>query len=62
MPSSLDNLVTIGKLKVEPPAQAELDGLMRSGAARIRDAENTALALESRFDLAYNVWSPSARW
>jgi hypothetical protein len=55
MPSQLDNLVRIGKLKTEPPAQAELDGLMRSGAARIKDAENEALSLESRFDLAYNA-------
>lgn len=55
MPSPLDSLADIGKLKKEPPAQAELDGLMRSGAARIRDAENESLNLESRFDLAYNA-------
>ena len=55
MPSPLDNLVTIGKLKTEPPAQSELDGLLRSGAARIKDAENASLSLESRFDLAYNA-------
>ena len=39
MPSPLDNLVSIGKLKVEPPTQAEIDGLMRSGKSRIADAE-----------------------
>lgn len=55
MPSPLDNLVAIGKLKTEPPAQAELDGLLRSGRVRLRDAENTALGLESRFDLTYNA-------
>lgn len=55
MPSPLDNLVTIGKLKAEAPAQAELDGLLGSGAARIKDAENESLSLESRFDLAYNA-------
>ena len=56
MPSSqLDNLVRIGQLKAEPVAQAELDGLMRSGAVRIKDAENKQLSLESRFDLAYNA-------
>ena len=55
MPSPLDNLVTIGKLKAEPPARIELEGLMRSGAARIKDAENEGLSLESRFDLAYNA-------
>lgn len=55
MPSPLDNLVSIGKLKAEPPAQAELDGLLASGAARIKDAEIESLSLESRFDLAYNA-------
>ena len=53
--SPLDNLVRIGKLKAEPPAQAELDGLVRSGLVRLRDAENASLSLESRFDLAYNA-------
>ena len=56
MPSpQLDNLVRIGQLKSEPSAPAELDGLMRSGAARIKDAENAQLSVESRFDLAYNA-------
>jgi hypothetical protein len=53
--SPLDNLVRIGKLKAEPPAQVEFDGLVRSGLVRLRDAENAALSLESRFDLAYNA-------
>lgn len=53
--SPLDNLVRIGKLKPEPPAQAEFDGLVRSGLVRLRDAENASLSLESRFDLAYNA-------
>lgn len=52
---SLDNLVRIGQLKAEPPAQAELDGLIRSGRVRLRDAANISLSLESRFDLAYNA-------
>lgn len=51
----LDNLVRIGKMKTEPPAQSELDGLLRSGDVRIKDAENPTLSLESRFDLAYNA-------
>jgi hypothetical protein len=29
--------------------------LLRSGAARIKDAENEQLSIESRFDLAYNA-------
>ncbi|MBU2803894.1 hypothetical protein HF668_01685 [Acidithiobacillus ferridurans] len=53
--SPLDNLVRISKLKAEPPAQEEFDGLIRSGLVRLRDAENAALSLESRFDLAYNA-------
>jgi len=53
--SPLDNLVRIGQLKVEPPAQTEFAGLVRSGRVRLKDAQNTALSLESRFDLAYNA-------
>lgn len=53
--SALGNLVRIGKLKAEPTSEQELDGLIRSGEVRLRDAENAALALESRFDLAYNA-------
>lgn len=55
MTASLDNLVRTGQLKREPPAQQELDGLIRSGLARLNDAETASLSLESRFDLAYNA-------
>jgi uncharacterized protein (UPF0332 family) len=51
----LDNLVRSGRLKPEPPAEAELEGLLRSGSRRLADAERTELSLESRFDLAYNA-------
>lgn len=55
-PSPLDNLCGPGKaLKAEPPDAAELAGLIRTGKARLADAHNTTLALESRFDLAYNA-------
>ena len=53
--SELDNLVKIGQLKREPPRADELDGLRRSDEARLADAENASLAIESRFDLAYNA-------
>lgn len=33
----------------------EIDGLVRSGRSRLTDARHPALALESRFDLAYNA-------
>ena len=51
----LDNLVAAGQLKTEPPAAAEIEGLITSGEARLRDAERPELSLESRFDLAYNA-------
>lgn len=51
----LDNLVSAGKLKAEPPADEELDGMLASGRARLADAERTDLSFESRFDLAYNA-------
>jgi hypothetical protein len=53
--SKLDNLARIGQLKVEPPAESEIAGLIRSGLARLADAERELLNLESRFDLAYNA-------
>lgn len=52
--ANLENLVRIGKLKRESIDQKEIDGLLRSGRARLSDAQNRGLALESRFDLAYN--------
>jgi hypothetical protein len=51
----LDNLVRIKKLKAEPPAKAEFEGLLRSGKARLEDAANKDLSPESRFDLVYNA-------
>ncbi|MFO0146547.1 MAG: hypothetical protein ACK54C_14755 [Betaproteobacteria bacterium] len=56
MPSpNLDRLCGAGLLHAEPPAADEYAGLLRSGLARLRDARNASLALESRFDLAYNA-------
>ena len=51
----LDNLVRIGKLKAEPPSEAEYQGLLRSGLRRLEDAGLKELSLEGRFDLAYNA-------
>jgi MoxR-like ATPase len=53
--AELENLVRIGKLKLEPPSTRELTGLLDSARARLADAANTALAFDSRFDLAYNA-------
>ena len=56
MPSAFENLCGAGKpLRVEPADAAEFDGLKRSGLARLADASKASLALESRFDLAYNA-------
>lgn len=52
---NLENLVKTGKLRQEDSTDEEIDGLLRSGALRLRDAENTNLSLESQFDLAYNA-------
>ncbi len=55
-PHPLENLSRPGgSLKPEPPDAAEINGLLRTGRARLIDASNTTLALESRFDLAYNA-------
>ncbi len=50
-----DNLVRTGGLKAEAATPGEVSGLVRSGTARLRDAKNAGLSLESRFDLAYNA-------
>jgi hypothetical protein len=53
--SELENLVRVRQLKVEPGTQMEFDGLVHSGTARLKDAQNSTLSPESRFDLAYNA-------
>jgi len=53
--AELDRLVEIGALKREPPTSGEVEGLIRSGRARLGDASLTNLTLDSRFDLAYNA-------
>ena len=56
MISGLENLAGPGKpLAKEPPDRNEFEGLVRSGRARLQDAANAGLALESRFDLVYNA-------
>jgi hypothetical protein len=56
MPSALENLCgPNGPLVAELPDAKELEGLQRSGRVRLKDAGNTALSVEGRFDLAYNA-------
>ena len=42
-------------MQAQPFDATEFAGLVKSGLARLKDARNTQLALESRFDLAYNA-------
>jgi len=54
--SAFENLSGPNKpLRAEPPDKREFEGLVRSGHARLRDALNESLSIESRFDLAYNA-------
>ncbi|MEA3643687.1 MAG: hypothetical protein VBE63_27720 [Lamprobacter sp.] len=56
MPSAeLENLVRIGRLKLEPPSEREQQGLLESADARLADASLSSLNYASRFDLAYNA-------
>ena len=56
MPKSpeLERLAEIGQFKREAPVEGEVEGLRKSGEARLNDARNTDLSPESRFDLAYS--------
>jgi len=56
MNSPLERLAGPGQpLVAEPPDAAEFEGLKRSGLSRLRDAENEAISLDGRFDLAYGA-------
>ena len=52
---NLLNLQKIGKLKSELPHQVEFNNLVQSAGRRLRDADNPALASDSRFSLAYDA-------
>jgi hypothetical protein len=55
-PSPLERLAGPGKvLAKEAPDAKEFAGLVRSGLARLTDAENETNSLDSRFDLAYSA-------
>ena len=56
MTSLFENMAGSGKaLAKEPPDARELQGLVRSGLARLKDAANPANSIEGRFDLVYNA-------
>jgi hypothetical protein len=52
---TLDNLVRIKQLKVEPPDQKEFDGMVNSARRRLHDAQVTSLSEDSQFSLAYSA-------
>jgi hypothetical protein len=55
-PSPLERLAGPGNVLGKEARDAkEFDGLVRSGLARLKDAENEANSVESRFDLAYGA-------
>ena len=49
------NLARVGQLKEAEASEQEIQGLIRSGLARLQDAQIESLNVESRFDLAYNA-------
>ena len=51
----LENLVTIGQLKIEPASRAEYAGMVESARKGLVDAQNEDLDNDSRFDLAYGA-------
>lgn len=56
MPSAeLERLTKTGLLHAEPVVRQEFEGLLLEATATLKDAKNTALAIESRFTLAYSA-------
>jgi hypothetical protein len=48
----LDNLVRIGRLKVEAASLEEFDGMVKSASRGLTDAQNESIDSDSQFDLA----------
>jgi hypothetical protein len=48
----LDNLVRIGRLKVEAASRREYDGMVKSAKRGLTDAQNKSIDSDSQFDLA----------
>ena len=53
--SQLEELCATGALSREPSDAREYANLVKSGEARIEDAEREANSVDGRFDLAYNA-------
>lgn len=52
---TLENLLKINQLKLEPADVREIQGLYKAANDRPNDAENSSLSYASRFDLAYGA-------
>lgn len=63
---ALENLVRIGKLKVEARNDAEVGRMLSLARTRLADAQQKTLSLEGRFTSAYNAAHSAAlaalRW
>lgn len=53
--ANLENLVKIGKLKLEPPDQDEFDRMLASAKTRLTDASVDRVSIEGRFLSAYGA-------
>ena len=52
---NLENLVKIGKLKVDPSTGDEVMGLIQRGLVKIEDYKHPGLSIETRFDIVYGA-------
>ena len=52
---NLENLVKIGKLKVDPSTDDEVRGLIQRGLVKIEDYKHPDLSIETRFDIVYGA-------
>lgn len=55
MTAPLDNLVRIGQLKLEPPADEEIASYLRKASIYLRDAALEGMSSAGRFMLAYDA-------
>lgn len=53
--ANLENLARAKQLNAEPPSARQIDRLLKSAEAQLRDSRNSSLAAPSRFMLAYNA-------
>jgi len=52
---NLENLVKIGKLKVDQSTGNEVMGLIQRGLVKIEDFKHPGLSIETRFDIIYGA-------